>query len=193
MSLFKKAFGAAMGELLHVSAGIIITNFLIFYYHQTFTYVYYAVAILFAILPDADIIKALMALKNRAQEGLDSSHKFNFMHWPLVMLVLFIILVRLLTSSSFWMLLIILSLLSHYLIDSLQSGSYNVGIQWLAPFNYDFFRFSKPRWIKKDKIKFYVMDIEDWIDLIVLNPDYPELWINIGLFLISLWSFLLII
>ena len=191
MNLYKKLFGMFIGSLLHLSAGVIITNILIKYYNYPQQLFYYIIGILFALLPDIkDLIKIIgQSVKNK-KLFFDSSHKFNFMHRPLIMLPLLFIIV--LPLPLFWILLTILNLLSHYLIDAAQSGSFGVGIQLLAQFfSQDFFRFFKPYRIKEEGIDEYVMNDEEWINKIVLNPKYPEVWVNLGLFILAIFSFFL--
>ncbi len=188
MSLYRKLFGMAVSSLLHLSAGIIITNILIRYYNYSPLIIYYLIGIFFSIFPDFDILKPFIISLKHKKLSADSSHKFNFMHYPFIMLPLLFILS--LSLPLFWRMLIVLNILSHYIIDTAQSGSFGVGIQWLAPFfNQNFFRLAKPYKIKPTHINQYVMDMEKWINKIVLNPKYPELWINLGLFILAIFSF----
>ncbi len=190
MNLYKKLFGMFMGSLLHLSAGIIITNILIKYYNYPQQLFYYIIGIFFAILPDFDILKPFIISLKYKKLSADSSHKFNFMHYPFIMLPLLFIIS--LSFPLFWRMLIVLNLLSHYIIDTAQSGSFGVGIQWLAPFfSRNFFRLAKPYKIKLININQYVMNMEEWINKIVLNPKYPEVWVNLGLFVLAIFSFLL--
>lgn len=186
MSLFKKLFGMIVATLPHLSAGVLIAHILINYYKFQHHLFFYLIGMFFAMLPDfKDFINVFKWFIKKNNIVIDSTHKFNFMHWPLIMVPSTSIIVFIFNPNL--ALIVSLSLLSHYLIDSVQSGSRGVGIQWLAPFfTKDFFRFFKPYQIKLINISKYVMPLEEWIEIIVLNPKYPEFWISILVFILTL-------
>lgn len=186
MSTLKKTLGFILAELPHLSAGIIITKILIISYPRDFAMSAYIIGIFSAVAPDVDAV--WMLLKNNYNS--DSTHKFNSpFHSPLLVFATTSLII-LFFAPKYW-LIIQAGLLSHYLIDSLQSGEQSTGIQWLKPFNNNYYRFAKPRVINQTDIRKYVLSDQEWLRTIIFNPKNPEPWLNSFLFFISLTALII--
>lgn len=147
MSSLKKLFGLGLASMLDAGTGMIMTQVIGWLLHWHIAWYNYLVGIIFAMLPDVDMIFQYIQEFSGGDES-DSSHKALPTHYPPVMIptvsILTWIACALLSVSTNYALLAILCLLAHYFHDSWQSQENGPGVRWLAPFKKEYYQlFSK--------------------------------------------------
>jgi len=128
MPLWKKLFGMAVASLRDIGFGLLAANFLAAHFGEPVTtMVWYGLGVLFAILPDTDII-----VQKIAGAPVDSLHRQSVMHTPIIMiggaLALYLL------SPSFSVLAAV-CLFLHFVDDTIGDENAGTGVAWLYPFN----------------------------------------------------------
>jgi len=130
----KKLLGIILAVLLDVGTGLIVARFVsVFVFGSIPAWYHYFVGVLSAVLPDFDTFVPLAIDLVTKRNKLDSSHRNNPMHYPLVMISgTFVVL--LFFGFHFWI-VVVTCVFVHMVHDSWQSQEIGTWVKWLAPFS----------------------------------------------------------
>lgn len=121
--------------ILDIGLGILAAISTSFLFNSDLTAQFVIFGIIFALLPDIDVLwGALMQKRRWWQRGMWSHREFT--HYPLIHMSVSVILYFLV--GGVWALLYLLCIFSHLIHDSVADGW---GVKWLWPFNKKAYRF----------------------------------------------------
>lgn len=128
---------------LDIGAGILLSLFVADYFGTEPTLFFVLLGIIFALLPDIDMISYLLRKRKH------HDHR-SFTHYPLLYVPASIFVF--IFFGSMYGILFVLCILTHLIHDTVGLGW---GISWLAPFSYRKFRFLSPTGNKNGAWEFF--------------------------------------
>jgi hypothetical protein len=173
--------GIGLSCLMDISFGLFFTLLMSKVMDHHVSIWTYGLGVLLALSPDFDVL-----FQKFQKREIDSEHRDIGLHYPVIMLPVFILFSL---FSLFWSFLIGLCLLSHFIHDSIGEGP---GLKWLWPFSHRYYKFFAEvngkriciRSLALDEAKQLSLTLGKWIETYYLSAT-PQVIIGIIAFILA--------